>query len=89
MRFMGDSIHAETISLSEEIANRLAVALENARLYTETQKLAQQERAVSEISTRITTSINIENILRTAVQELGRIMPTAEITVRLQEEKEE
>lgn len=89
MRFVGDSIHAETISLSEEIANRLAVALENARLYTETQKLAQQERAVSEISTRITTSINIENILRTAVQELGRIMPTAEITVRLQEEKEE
>lgn len=89
MRFTGDTVNAETISLSEEIANRLAVALENARLYTETQKLAQQERAVSEISTRITTSINIENILRTAVQELGRMMPNAEITVRLQEEKEE
>lgn len=89
IRFTGDSVNAETVSLSEEIANRLAVALENARLYTETQKLAQQERAVSEISTRITTSINIENILRTAVQELGRMMPNAEITVRLQEEKEE
>jgi GAF domain-containing protein/HAMP domain-containing protein len=89
IRFTGDTLNTETINLSEEIANRLAVALENARLYTETQKLAQQERAVSEISTRITTSINIENILRTAVQELGRMMPDAEVTVQLQEEKEE
>ena len=89
IRFTGDVINQEDISLSEEIANRLAVALENARLYTETQKLAQQERSVSDISTRITASINIENILRTAVQELGRMLPEAEITVQLQQEKEE
>lgn len=89
IHFTGDTLNAETVNLSEEIANRLAVALENARLYTETQKLAQQERAVSDISTRITTSINIENILRTAVQELGRMLPDAEVTVQLQEEKEE
>ncbi len=89
IRFTGDTLNSETVNLSEEIGNRLAVALENARLYTETQKLAQQERAVSEISTRITTSINIENILRTAVQELGRMLPNAEVIVQLQEEKEE
>jgi len=89
IRFTGDLLNTETVNLSEEIANRLAVALENARLYTETQKLAQQERAVSEISTRITTSINIENILRTAVQELGRMIPNAEVVVQLQEEKDE
>lgn len=88
IRFTGDTLNTETVNLAEEIANRLAVALENARLYTETQKLAQQERAVSEISTRITTSINIENILRTAVQELGRMIPNAEVVVQLQEEKE-
>jgi len=89
IRFTGDSLNNETVNLSEEVGNRLAVALENARLYTETQKLAQQERAVSEISTRITTSINIESILRTAVQELGRMIPDAEVTVQLHEEKEE
>ncbi len=88
INFTRDTLNTETISLSEEIANRLAVALENARLYTETQSLARQERAVSEISTRITASINIENILRTAVQELSRMVPDAEITVQLQEEKE-
>lgn len=89
IRFSGDTLNAETINLSEEIANRLAVALENARLYTETQKLAERERTVGEISNRITTSINIENILRTAVQELGRLNPDTEVVVQLQEEKEE
>jgi len=89
IRFTGNSLNNETVNLTEEVGNRLAVALENARLYTETQKLAQQERAVSEISTRITASINIENILRTAVQELGRMIPDAEVTVQLHEEKEE
>lgn len=88
-RFTGESLDNETVNLLEEIGNRLAVALENARLYTETQKLAQQERAVSEISTRITTSINIENILRTAVQELGRMIPDSEVIVQLHEEKEQ
>ena len=76
-------INPETINLAEEIASRLAVALENARLYSETQKQAVQTRAISEISNIITSSVNIENILRTAVQELGRINPDTEVTVRL------
>jgi hypothetical protein len=57
-------------------------------LYTETQKQAEQTRAVSEISNIITSSINIENILRTAVQELGRIDPDTEVTVRLHDGRE-
>ena len=82
------TINSETINLAEEIANRLAVALENARLYSETQKQAEQTRAVSEISNIITSSVNIENILRTAVQELGRINPDTEVTVRLHDGRE-
>lgn len=85
--FEESAINPDTINLAEEIANRLAVALENARLYSETQKQAEQTRAVSEISNRITASVNIENILRTTVEELGRLNPSAEITVRIQESK--
>jgi GAF domain-containing protein/HAMP domain-containing protein len=81
-------ISPETINLAEEIASRLAVALENARLYSETQKQAVQTRAISEISNIITSSVNIENILRTAVQELGRINPDTEVTVRLHDGSE-
>jgi GAF domain-containing protein/HAMP domain-containing protein len=86
--FGEDTINPETINLAEEVASRFAVALENARLYTETQKQAERTRAVSEISNIITSSVNIENILRTAVQELGRINPDTEVTVRLHDGKE-
>jgi GAF domain-containing protein/HAMP domain-containing protein len=81
--FGESAVSQEMIVLTEEIASRLAVALENARLYSETQKQAERTRAVSEISNLITSSVNIENILRTAVQELGRINPNTEVTVSL------
>jgi GAF domain-containing protein/HAMP domain-containing protein len=86
--FGESTISQEMVVLTEEIASRLAVALENARLYSETQKQAERTRAVSEISNLITSSVNIENILRTAVQELGRINPNTEVTVSLHNDRE-
>ncbi len=88
LRFQTPMVDPDTISLVEETAGRLAVALENARLYEETQNLVQRERAVSEISSRITTSFNIENILRTAVMEIGKRMPDAEVVVQLEQNKD-
>jgi len=88
IRFQTQAVDQDTISLLEEIAARLAVALENARLYAETQNLVQREHAISEISSRITTSFNIENILRTAVMEIGKRMPDAEVIVQLEQNKD-
>lgn len=85
LRFQTPNIEPDTLNLIEDIADRLAVALENARLYEETQSLVQRERAVSEISGRITTSFNIENILRTAVLEIGKRLPDAEVIVQLEQ----
>lgn len=83
--FSTPALSSETINLAEEAANRLAVALENARLYTETQRQAERERLSSEIAARISASVNVENILRTAAQELGRLTPGAEIVIDMQE----
>lgn len=83
IQFNTEVIPAETISLIEETATRLAIALDNARLYTETQKFAERERTVSGITARITSSVNFENILRTFVQELGSRLPNSEVTVQL------
>jgi len=88
LRFQTPAIDPDTMSIIEETAGRLAIALENARLYEETQNLVQRERAVSEISNRITTSFNIENILRTAVMEIGKRMPDAEVVVQLEQNKD-
>jgi hypothetical protein len=65
------------------------MSLENARLYSETQKLAESERLAGEISNRIGSSINIETILRTTVQELSRFAPGAEIMVELTKNKDD
>ena len=88
LRFQTPTIDPDTIGLVEETAGRLAIALENARLYAETQNLVERERTVSEISSRITTSFNIENILRTAVMEIGKRMPDAEVVVQLEQNKD-
>jgi GAF domain-containing protein len=88
VRFVTETVAPDVIGLVEETASRLAIALENARLYVETQKLAQRERAISEVSSKITSSFNIETILRTTVMEIGKMLPDAEIVVQFDKNKE-
>ena len=89
LEFASDELPADTVKLVEDISNRLAMSLENARLYSETQKLAESERLAGEISNRIGSSINVETILRTTVQELSRFAPGAEIMVELTQNKDD
>jgi GAF domain-containing protein len=89
LEFASEELPADTVKLVEDISNRLAMSLENARLYSETQKLAESERLAGEISNRIGSSINIETILRTTVQELSRFAPGAEIMVELTKNKDD
>ena len=79
----GESIPDDTISMIEEIISRLGVALETSRLVFESRQQANRERSISEASTRIGSSINFEDILRSAVEELGKIMGESEVVVQL------
>lgn len=87
LEFASDELPQDTVKLVEDISNRLAMSLENARLYSETQRLAESERLAGEISNKIGSSINVETILRTTVQELSRFAPGAEIMVELTKNK--
>lgn len=73
--------------MASKIALQIALAIENARLLEDSQMRASRERTIGEVATRITSSIDIESILRTTVQELGRIVPDSEVVVRLQEDQ--
>ena len=74
----------QEIALLEAAAERAALALENARLLESAQKRAARERAIGEISTRIGAFSNIDTILQTAVEELGRkIGGGTEVTIQL------
>lgn len=60
------------INLLEAAADRAGLALENARLVESAQRRASRERSIGEISAKIGAVSDINSILQTAVEELGR-----------------
>jgi GAF domain-containing protein len=70
--------------LAREISAQIALALENARLFEETARRAEVERATSEISTRISSSTLYESIIQTAAEELSRALGGSEVLVQIQ-----
>ena len=83
LRFANVSVTEDLIGLLETTANRLALALENARLLEELQIRAGREHMVSEISAKLRESTDINSILRSAAVELGRALNTSEVLVQL------
>lgn len=74
----------DEITMLEAAAERAALALETARLVDSAQRRAARERAIGDISARIGAVSNLESILQTAVEELGRKLGGAtEVTLEL------
>ncbi len=71
------------MGLIQAVADRLALALESARLLENSQKAEAKERVIGEITGKIGASINLRNVLQTAVEELGRSIPGSEIVIQL------
>jgi GAF domain-containing protein len=74
---------ADQLNLAMTMANQVAVALENARLFEETRQRAERERLISEITGKIRASTNLDTIIQTTAQELGRALGTARVLVRV------
>jgi two-component system, NtrC family, sensor kinase len=62
------------VTLLEEVSEQLAVAVENARLFWQTQRQAAREFLINQITKAIRQSLEITEILETTVQEVGRVM---------------
>jgi GAF domain-containing protein len=79
----------DDITLLEAAVERTALALENIRLVESSQRRAARERTIGEIATKISAVSDIETIMQTAVEELGRkIGGAAEVTLELESESE-
>lgn len=70
------------------IIERAALSIDNARLLHEAQKRASKERTIGAISAKIGGLVNIENILQTAIQELGVTMPDTNIAIQFKKDQE-
>jgi GAF domain-containing protein len=75
---------ADEVDIAQAVAERLSLALETSLLLQTTQRRAQIERATSEISSKISASTQFDSILRTAAEELSRVLGGSEVLVQIQ-----
>lgn len=78
----------DEIDIATAVADRVGLAVENARLLEDSQSRAARERTIGEITSKIGASINIRNVLQTAVEELGHILPGSDVIIQLKDTKD-
>jgi len=71
------------LRLYEMLSDQASVALERARLLEEARLRAEQERLAREITAKVRRPLDMDTILRTAMQELGVALGASEGLVRL------
>ncbi len=74
----------DEVALAQAISERAALALENARLFEETERNAERERVISQVTSRIGETNNLESILHTTIQELGRTLGASRAFIQLE-----
>ncbi len=74
---------AEDIELLSALTEQLSQALDGARLYEQTQQQAIREQRINDIGVRFTNAVDVEAMLRIAVQELGRLPGVLEASVHV------
>jgi GAF domain-containing protein len=63
--------------------NQLAVAIENAEAYRQSQRVAQNEALINDIATHFQQHSAVEDMLHIAVDELGRALGARRARIRL------
>jgi GAF domain-containing protein len=66
-----------------ELTTRFGLAAENIRLFEQSRQAAQRELLVNQISSKLMGSTNIDQILQTAVRELGDALRLPRTAIRL------
>ncbi len=74
---------SDEINFVETVSERLSIALENARLIRASQRQVVKQQTIRDMTEKISASINLKNVLQTAVEELGRVIPGSEVVLRL------
>lgn len=70
------------VLLAEEMVNRLAVSLDNARLFQDSQEATERERLVNTISARLTSQTDMQDIVTIALQEVSQALNTPKVAIR-------
>lgn len=76
--------YSETdVALFNQMISQLAVAIENAEAYRQSQRLAKNESLVNDISIQLQRQIDIHSMLDVTVNELGKVLGAKRARIRL------
>jgi GAF domain-containing protein len=78
-----DGYTQTTISTLELAIERLAQSLESARLYEQARLRADREQAISQMAANISSATEFDAILRTTVEEIGKSIGDAEVSIQI------
>ena len=73
----------DELTMVKSTAERVALALEGARLLDEAQKRANREAFLSDVASKLSASFQLESILRDTVAELGQTLKNSTVTFQL------
>lgn len=78
-----NSLSTEDASLLQSIANQVAIAIQNARLYEQAQQQAARAAILNDISQKIQNATTVERVIQIAAQELGQALQAQSATVQI------
>jgi GAF domain-containing protein len=78
-----ESYTEETRQLAQELAARLAISADNARLFDQAQRVAEREALVNKIANKLTQQTNVARILSVAAREIGQALRVPQTSIRL------
>lgn len=83
VKIQREAIADDLVEFLRSVTERLSVALENVRLLEEIQSNAERDHLVADISGRVRSATGVDQILRTAAEELGRTLGLSDVLVQL------
>lgn len=79
----GTETSPETVEMMQAVAQRLALSLENARLYEATLEAAAQEQRINDIAARFQSVATVDELLRITLSELSETLGAESSAIRL------
>lgn len=76
-----EQVGADQMDLIKAVAERVALSAENARLFDETKRRAEREHIVSDITTKIRSTNDPQEMIKTAIEELKRAIGVSRVEI--------
>jgi putative methionine-R-sulfoxide reductase with GAF domain len=81
--------NASSIDTIKQAVDRLAGSLESARLFEEARLRADREQAIAQVTSSISAANEFDAILRTTVEEIGKSLGQAEVSIQIANDADE